>query len=295
MVNPKENDRIEDQTRSPEQDKTVTIASNVLEVRDLQVQLHNVDSPTTLLQSIHLDIGKGRVFGLVGESGSGKSITCNAILQLLDPQRMKATGSIRLNGRELSSLPSEEMRRIRGKEIGCIIQNPMNAFTPVYTIGSQFIETLRTHAGLSKGQAKEQAIAALADMNLPEPAKLMRMYPFQLSGGMLQRVMIAVSMCLRPALVIADEPTTALDVVNQLRVLQALNRLRTEYGTSILLISHDLGVISQMADEVAVMQRGRIVEQASVHELFDQPKHEYTRMLLHARPQMTLGAGSTWK
>lgn len=245
-----------DQTRRPEQDKTATAASNVLEVRDLEVQLHNVDNPMTLLQSIQLDIGKGRVFGLVGESGSGKSITCNAILQLLNPQRMKVTGSIRLNGRELSSLPSEEMRRIRGKEIGCIIQNPMNAFTPVYTIGSQFMETLRTHAGISKGQAKEQAIAALADMNLPEPAKLMRMYPFQLSGGMLQRVMIAVSMCLRPALVIADEPTTALDVVNQLRVLQALNRLRTEYGTSILLISHDLGVISQMADEVAVMQRG---------------------------------------
>ncbi|WP_051289991.1 nickel import ATP-binding protein NikD [Paenibacillus massiliensis] len=275
-----------DQTRRPEQDKTATAASNVLEVRDLEVQLHNVDNPMTLLQSIQLDIGKGRVFGLVGESGSGKSITCNAILQLLNPQRMNVTGSIRLNGRELSSLPSEEMRRIRGKEIGCIIQNPMNAFTPVYTIGSQFMETLRTHAGISKGQAKEQAIAALADMNLPEPAKLMRMYPFQLSGGMLQRVMIAVSMCLRPALVIADEPTTALDVVNQLRVLQALNRLRTEYGTSILLISHDLGVISQMADEVAVMQRGRIVEQAGVHELFDQPQHEYTRMLLHARPQM---------
>lgn len=275
-----------DQTRRPEQDKTATAASHVLEVRDLEVQLHTVDNPMTLLQSIQLDIGKGRVFGLVGESGSGKSITCNAILQLLNPQRMNVTGSIRLNGRELSSLPSEEMRRIRGKEIGCIIQNPMNAFTPVYTIGSQFMETLRTHAGISKGQAKEQAIAALADMNLPEPAKLMRMYPFQLSGGMLQRVMIAVSMCLRPALVIADEPTTALDVVNQLRVLQALNRLRTEYGTSILLISHDLGVISQMADEVAVMQRGRIVEQAGVHELFDQPQHEYTRMLLHARPQM---------
>lgn len=295
MVSSKENNRIEGHTKCPEQDKKAAAASNMLEVRDLQVKLHNVDSPTTLLQSIHLDIGKGRVFGLVGESGSGKSITSNAILQLLDPHRMKVTGSIRLNGRELSSLPSEEMRRIRGKEIGCIIQNPMNAFTPVYTIGSQFMETLRTHAGLSKGQAKERAIAALADMNLPEPAKLMRMYPFQLSGGMLQRVMIAVSMCLRPALVIADEPTTALDVVNQLRVLQALNRLRTEYGTSILLISHDLGVISQMADEVAVMQRGRIVEQAGVHELFDQPKHEYTRMLLHARPQMALGVRSTWK
>lgn len=186
-------------------------------------------------------------------------------------------------------MSGEEMRRIRGKDIGFIMQNPMNAFTPVYTIGSQFIETLRTHTGMSKAVARERAIAALADMNLPEPAKLMKRYPFQLSGGMLQRVMIAISMCLRPALVIADEPTTALDVVNQLKVLQELDRLRTEYGTSILLISHDLGVISQMADEVAVMQKGRIVEQADVYQLFDQPQHEYTRMLLNARPSMSLG------
>lgn len=267
---------------------TMVDASKVLEVRGLQVKLRTEDGSVPLLEPIDFELNKGRVFGLVGESGSGKTITCNALIHMLDRRRMEVSGSIRLNGRELGSLSAEEMRRIRGKEIGVIMQNPMNAFTPVYTIGSQFIETLRTHTGLSKGQARERAIAALADMNLPEPTKLMKHYPFQLSGGMLQRVMIAISMCLRPALVIADEPTTALDVVNQLKVLQELDRLRTEYGTSILLISHDLGVISQMADEVAVMQKGRIVEQADIHQLFDHPQHAYTRMLLGARPKMSL-------
>ncbi|WP_339306119.1 ABC transporter ATP-binding protein [Paenibacillus sp. FSL L8-0435] len=264
-------------------------AAKVLEVRGLQVNLRTAEGSVPLLEPIDFELKKGRVFGLVGESGSGKTVTCNALLHLLDPRRMEVSGSIRLNGRELGSLSGEEMRRIRGKEIGFIMQNPMNAFTPVYTIGSQFIETLRTHSGMSKVAARERAIAALADMNLPEPAKLMKRYPFQLSGGMLQRVMIAISMCLRPALVIADEPTTALDVVNQFKVLQELERLRTEYGTSILLISHDLGVISQMADEVAVMQKGRIVEQADVYQLFDHPQHEYTRMLLNARPSVSLG------
>ncbi|OME92414.1 nickel import ATP-binding protein NikD [Paenibacillus amylolyticus] len=264
-------------------------AAKVLEVRGLQVNLRTAEGSVPLLEPIDFELKKGRVFGLVGESGSGKTVTCNALLHLLDPRRMEVSGSIHLNGRELGSLSGEEMRRIRGKEIGFIMQNPMNAFTPVYTIGSQFIETLRTHTGMSKAAARERAIAALADMNLPEPAKLMKRYPFQLSGGMLQRVMIAISMCLRPALVIADEPTTALDVVNQFKVLQELDRLRTEYGTSILLISHDLGVISQMADEVAVMQKGRIVEQADVYQLFDHPQHEYTQMLLNARPSMSLG------
>lgn len=257
---------------------------NVLEVRDLHIRLRTDNEPVTLLEPVNLTLAPGRVLGIVGESGSGKSLTCSAILQLLDPRRIDVSGTVRLQGRELNATSDREMQRIRGKEIGCIMQNPMNAFTPVYTIGAQFVETLRTHTGLSRRQAKEQAIAALTRMNLPEPASLMRKYPFQLSGGMLQRVMIAISMCLRPALLIADEPTTALDVVNQLRVLRELDRLRTECGTSILLISHDLGVISQLADEVAVMQKGRIVEQADVYELFDQPVHEYTRLLLQARP-----------
>ncbi|WP_366292521.1 ABC transporter ATP-binding protein [Paenibacillus sp. AN1007] len=264
-------------------------AEIVLAVRDLEVKLKTAEGAVPLLEPVQFNLKRGQVFGLVGESGCGKTVTCNALLRLLHPRRMESSGNIRLNGRELSSLSEEEMRRIRGKDIGFIMQNPMNAFTPVYTIGSQFIETLRTHAKMSKAEARDQAIAALADMNLPDPAKLMRRYPFQLSGGQLQRVMIAVSMCLRPALVIADEPTTALDVVNQLNVLRELDRLRKEHGTSILLISHDLGVISQMADEVAVMQKGRIIEQADVYQLFDHPQHEYTRMLLHARPKLSLG------
>ncbi|ASR45268.1 nickel import ATP-binding protein NikD [Paenibacillus kribbensis] len=262
--------------------------SKVLEVRGLQVKLQTGTGTVPLLEPIDFELKKGQVLGLVGESGSGKTVTCNALLQLLDRQTMDVKGSVRLNGRELNGMAAEEMRRILGKDIALIMQNPMNAFTPVYTIGAQFMETIRTHTQLTTRQARNLAITALEKMNLPEPAKLLKRYPFQLSGGMLQRVMIAISMCLRPAVVIADEPTTALDVVNQLQVLRELDRLRTEYGTSILLISHDLGVISQMADEVAVMQQGRIVEQAEVHRLFNQPQHEYTKILLHARPKLSL-------
>ncbi|MBP1307664.1 MULTISPECIES: ABC transporter ATP-binding protein [unclassified Paenibacillus] len=262
--------------------------AKVLEVSDLQVKLRTDAGTVSLLEPTHFELRRGQVLGLVGESGSGKTVTCKALLQLLDRQTMDVEGSVRLNGRELNGMAAEEMRRIRGKEIAFIMQNPMSAFTPVYTIGAQFMETVRTHTGLTKRQARDLAITALENMNLPDPAKLMKRYSFQLSGGMLQRVMIAISMCLRPAVVIADEPTTALDVVNQLQVLRELDRLRTEYNTSILLISHDLGVISQLADEVAVMQQGRIVEQAEVHQLFNHPQDEYTKMLLHVRPKLSL-------
>ncbi|MDY7990412.1 ABC transporter ATP-binding protein [Paenibacillus polymyxa] len=262
--------------------------AKVLEVSGLQVKLKTDAGAVSLLEPTHFELKRGQVLGLVGESGSGKTVTCKALLQLLDRQMMDVEGSVRLNGRELNGMAAEEMRRIRGKEIAFIMQNPMSAFTPVYTIGAQFMETVRTHTGLTKRQARDLAITALENMNLPDPAKLMKRYSFQLSGGMLQRVMIAISMCLRPAVVIADEPTTALDVVNQLQVLRELDRLRTEYNTSILLISHDLGVISQLVDEVAVMQQGRIVEQAEVHQLFDHPQDEYTKMLLHVRPKLSI-------
>ncbi|AOK90462.1 MULTISPECIES: ABC transporter ATP-binding protein [Paenibacillus] len=262
--------------------------AKVLEVSGLQVKLKTDAGAVSLLEPTHFELKRGQVLGLVGESGSGKTVTCKALLQLLDRQTMDVEGSVRLNGRELNGMAAEEMRRIRGKEIAFIMQNPMSAFTPVYTIGAQFMETVRTHTGLTKRQARDLAITALENMNLPDPAKLMKRYSFQLSGGMLQRVMIAISMCLRPAVVIADEPTTALDVVNQLQVLRELDRLRTEYNTSILLISHDLGVISQLADEVAVMQQGRIVEQAEVHQLFDHPQDEYTKMLLQVRPKLSI-------
>ncbi|MDN7240990.1 nickel import ATP-binding protein NikD [Planococcus sp. N028] len=261
---------------------------NVLQVNGLNVAVKSAQGMLPLVQNLQFELKPGKILGLVGESGSGKTITSMALLQLLNQKTMNVEGSIQLHGRELNGLKEKEMRGIRGKDIGFIMQNPMNAFTPVYTIGNQFVETIRIHTKLSKKQAIDLAIASLEKMNLQEPSKIMKMYPFQLSGGMLQRVMIAISMCLRPSVVIADEPTTALDVTTQLQVLRELDRLRTECGTAILLISHDLGVISELADEVAVMQKGRIVEKADVYRLFDHPQHDYTKKLLQARPVLSV-------
>ncbi|MEW9699406.1 nickel import ATP-binding protein NikD [Paenibacillus sp. SI8] len=257
--------------------------NHVLQVSGLHVKVKTAQGTLPLVHNIAFELKPGRVLGLVGESGSGKSVTSLSILQLLDRKTTQVEGSIQLSGRELNGLKAEEMRRIRGKEIAMIMQNPMNAFSPVFTIGHQFVETIRTHTDFSKKQAFDLAVSFLHDVNLPDPVLLMKRYPFQLSGGMLQRVMIALSMCLKPSVLIADEPTTALDVANQLQVLRQLDRIRSEHGTAILLISHDLGVISEMADEVAVMQHGRIVEKAGVFDLFDHPQHAYTKLLLDAR------------
>jgi nickel transport system ATP-binding protein len=259
---------------------------NILNVRDLEVQVKTEEGYITLVKDISFGIEKGKILGLVGESGSGKTVTSMSIIQLLNRKNTKIEGSITLQGRELNGLENKEMRKIRGKDIAFIMQNPMNAFTPVFTIGHQFVETIRAHTSLKKKQAKELAIDVMQSVNLPDPDKLLKSYPFQLSGGMLQRVMIAMAACLHPSVIIADEPTTALDVHNQLLVLRLLDKIRSEYGTSILLISHDLGVISEMADDVIVMQNGRIVESANVFDLFDHPQHEYTKKLLKTRPTL---------
>lgn len=260
-----------------------TEQSNVLQVRDLHVQVKTKTGAATLVEDINFELKRGEVLGLVGESGCGKTVTSMSILQLLNRKTTTIEGSIVLKGRELNGLREKEMRMIRGKDLAFIMQNPMNAFTPVFTIGHQFIETIRSHTQWNKKQATELAIEAMHHVNLPDPVKLLKSYPFQLSGGMLQRVMIAIAACLHPAVIIADEPTTALDVNNQKKVLYHLDKIRSEYGSAILLISHDLGVISEMADEVAVMQNGRIVEKAGVFQLFDEPQHEYTKKLLNAR------------
>lgn len=260
-----------------------TEQSNVLQVRDLRVQVKTKNGAVTLVEDLNFELKRGKVLGLVGESGSGKTVTSMSILQLLNRKTTTIEGSIVLQGQELNGLEEKNMREIRGKDIAFIMQNPMNAFTPVFTIGYQFIETICSHTKLNKKQATELAIEAMHYVNLPDPVKLFKHYPFQLSGGMLQRVMIAIAVCLHPAIIIADEPTTALDVNNQKKVLYQLDKIRSEYGSAILLISHDLGVISEMADEVAVMQNGRIVEIADVFQLFDEPQHEYTKKLLHAR------------
>ncbi len=259
---------------------------NILNVRDLRVEVRTKEGSATLVQDINFGIKKGEILGLVGESGSGKTVTSMSILQLHDRKNMDITGSITLHDRELNGLSNKDMRKIRGKDIAFIMQNPMNAFTPVFTIGQQFIETIRSHTSLTKKQARELAIEVMESVNLPEPDKLLKYYPFHLSGGMLQRVMIAMAACLQPSVIIADEPTTALDLHSQVLVLRLLDKIRSEYGTSILLISHDLGVISEMADHVVVMQQGKIVESANVLEVFDNPQHEYTKKLLRTRPTL---------
>jgi len=265
-----------------------TEESKVLQVRDLHVQLKTKNGVTDLVQDINFELKTGKILGLIGESGCGKTITSMSILQLLNPKETTIEGSIMLKGQELNGLVEKEMRKIRGKDIAFIMQNPMNAFTPVFTIGHQFVETIRSHTKWNKKQATELAIESMKQVNLPDPDKLLKYYPFQLSGGMLQRVMIAIAASLHPAIIIADEPTTALDVNNQKKVLRHLDKVRSDYGSAILLISHDLGVIAELADEVAVMQHGKIVEKADVFQLFDAPKHEYTKKLLNARPTLYL-------
>ncbi|WP_100407494.1 nickel import ATP-binding protein NikD [Bacillus solitudinis] len=265
-----------------------TEEQNILNVRDLHVQVKTKEGMFSLVKDINFGIEKGKVLGLVGESGSGKTVTSMSILQLLDRKNMNIQGSITLQGRELNGLENKEMRKIRGKDIAFIMQNPMNSFTPVFTIGHQFVETIRSHTSLNKKQAKELAVDAMESVNLENSGELLKKYPFHLSGGMLQRVMIAMAACLHPSVIIADEPTTALDLHNQLLVLRLLDEIRAKYKTSILLISHDLGVISEMADDVIVMQNGRIVETANVFKLFDNPQHEYTKKLLRTRPSLHL-------
>lgn len=259
---------------------------NVLHVKNLHVQVRTDEGFSTLVQDINFGIQKGKILGLVGESGCGKTVTSMSILQLHNKNNLDIRGSITLQGRELNGLENKEMRKIRGKELAFIMQNPMNAFTPVFTIGQQFVETIKSHTSLSKKQARELAINVMESVNLQDAQKLLKNYPFELSGGMLQRVMIAMAACLQPSVIIADEPTTALDLHSQLLVLRLLNKVRSDYGTSILLISHDLGAISEMADDVIVMKHGKIVESANVFDLFDNPSHEYTKKLLKNRPTL---------
>ncbi|GED73061.1 peptide ABC transporter ATP-binding protein [Brevibacillus reuszeri] len=254
----------------------------LLDVNGLNIQIHTNHGQVSTVRDVSFQIMAGKVLGIVGESGCGKSLTCLAILQLLQKHAIMQ-GSIRLQGRELTGMTSKQMRNLRGKDMCLIMQNPMNAFNPVLSIEKQFVETIRTHTAMSKIQAKNVALECLKEMNLPDPEKVLERYPFELSGGMLQRVMIALSIAMRPALLIADEPTTALDNVNRRTVVEAFRKIKKEGETAILLVSHDLEVINELADEVAVMKQGEIVEIAPATQLFTNPKHEYTKLLLDAR------------
>ncbi|MED1824457.1 ABC transporter ATP-binding protein [Brevibacillus agri] len=258
----------------------------LLAVNDLRVKFRTENGVLPALQGISFQLKKGETVALVGESGCGKSVTSLAIMGLLSRSSTQMEGSIRFQGRELGKLGPKEMREIRGKEIAMIFQEPMTSLNPVHTIGKQLEEVYRLHTDLSKKERREQAIAMLKKVGVPRAEEIMREYPHQLSGGMKQRVMIAMAMACNPHLLIADEPTTALDVTIQAQILELMNDLKEKANTSLLLITHDLGVVAEMANRVLVMYYGEIVEEADVASLFTQPLHPYTAGLLRCIPDL---------
>jgi ABC-type dipeptide/oligopeptide/nickel transport system ATPase component len=237
-----------------------------------------------VVEDVSFQIAPGETLGLVGESGSGKSVTAFSILRLLQPPGQITGGRVLFEGRDLLALTEREMREVRGARISLIFQEPMTALNPVMRVGDQIAEALTVHGLAGRADARRRAIELLDAVRIPDAARRVRDYPHQLSGGMRQRVMIAIALACRPALVIADEPTTALDVTIQAQVLDLLRELKSRYNLALLLITHDFGVIAEMADRVAVMLKGRLVEQGEVRQILRSPQHDYTRALLAAVP-----------
>ncbi len=259
----------------------------LLEVNNLRVEFPTRRGVLTAVDDVSFTIDEGEVLGVVGESGAGKSITGAAIIRLIEPPGRIAGGEIRLNGRRIDTLPPEEMRRVRGRQIGAIFQDPLTTLNPLYSIGRQLVETMQTHLGLSDREARARAIRWLEDVGIPGAAQRIDSYPHQFSGGMRQRVVIALALCAEPRLVIADEPTTALDVSIQAQVIALLKRLCREHGTAVMLITHDMGVIAETANRVAVMYAGRIAEIGPVREVVKNARHPYTEGLMGSIPSLT--------
>jgi len=259
----------------------------VLEIRGLRTQFDTRAGALTAVDRIDLLLRRGETLGLVGESGCGKSVTALSILQLLPrPSGRIAEGEILFEGRDLVKMKTSEMRRIRGNEISMIFQEPMTSLNPVYTVGFQIEEVLRRHRGMGKKEARAEAKNMLGLVGIPEPESRLDDYPHQMSGGMRQRVMIAMALSCHPKIMIADEPTTALDVTIQAQILELIGRLKEEIGMSVLLITHDLGVVAEIAQQVAVMYAGKVVESAEVGELFARPSHPYTVGLFNSLPKI---------
>jgi len=257
----------------------------LLEVDNLCTVFESQEGLVRAVDGVSFSLDQGRTLGLVGESGCGKSVTALSIMRLVpNPPGRIESGRILLEGRDLLGLSEAEMRRLRGNEISMIFQEPMTSLNPVFTVGDQIAEVFRVHQGLSKAQAFKAAAEMLRQVGIPSPERRVREYPHQMSGGMRQRVMIAMALACRPKLMIADEPTTALDVTIQAQILDLMRQLQAEIRTAILLITHNLGVVAEMADQVAVMYTGRIVESGPVKELFEQPAHPYTEGLLRSLP-----------
>jgi len=259
----------------------------LLAVENLTVSFATDEARVAVVEDVSFAVPAGGTVGLVGESGCGKSVTAMTIMRLLSipPARIEA-GAVRLDGTDLLALPENEMRRVRGDRIGMIFQEPMTSLNPTFSVGFQIAEVLKLHRGLSSAAAREAAIDILRQVGVGAAERRVEQYPHQLSGGLRQRVMIAMALACRPALLIADEPTTALDVTIQAQILELLRRLRREMGMAILMITHDLGVVAEFCDEVVVMYAGRVVEQAPVAALFAHPRHPYTAGLLAATPRL---------
>lgn len=265
--------------------RKVPLDAPTLRVVDLRVEFLTPEGTVNAVNGVSFSLRRGSTLAITGESGSGKSTVALSILNLLPPSGRITGGRIELEGTDVLTLPGEELRRIRGREIGIVFQDPSTGLNPVLPAGTQVQETITTHKAVSRREARRQVVQVLARMGLPDPEDVAARYPFQLSGGMSQRVMLAIATALNPRVLILDEPTSALDVTVQAAILDDLARIQRQQATSILLISHDLGVVAQMADEVAVMYAGSIVEQAPVRRLFAAPRHPYTALLLASRPR----------
>ncbi|HCL65566.1 MAG TPA: ABC transporter ATP-binding protein [Rhizobium sp.] len=265
----------------------------LLSIRDLVVNFHGGMSPRTLIDHVSVDLAQGEILGLVGESGSGKSLLCRAVMGLLpSPQLSIDRGSVMLEGHDLVTASPAEMLAVRGGEIGMIFQNPSSHLDPVMRIGDQIAEGIRFHQGATARQAREAAIEMLAQVGFPQPARQYDNYPHEFSGGMRQRAMIAAALSCRPKILIADEPTTALDVTIQAQILELLLELRDRLGLSVILITHDLGIVAQTCDRIAVMRNGQLVEQGQKRQILSAPKHDYTRMLIGSHPSLPAGEGA---
>lgn len=251
----------------------------ILKVKNLTIKLPNGKS---LVKNISFNIQKGRVLGIIGESGSGKTLTCKTIMKLLPEKNFHITGNIEFKGKNILNMRKKEINNIRGKKISIIMQNPMTAFNPVIKIGKQIVETLRAHLNISKKEAYNLGIEELKKMNLKRTEEIMNSYPHTLSGGMHQRIMIAISLMLNPEIIIADEATTALDIKNQSIILAEMEKI-CDKDIGLIVVSHDFGVIAQLADDVMVMKSGEIIERGIVNEIFYNPQNEYTKELLEAR------------
>ncbi len=259
----------------------------LLQVRDLVVEFPTRRGTLTAVDKVSFDIAPGEVLGVVGESGAGKSLTGTAIINLLEPPGRIGGGEVILQGERIDNLPQEEMRKIRGKRIGMVFQDPLTSLNPLYTIGEQLTETIQTHMKLTDAAARIRAIELLSEVGIPAPESRIDAYPHQFSGGMRQRVVIALALAANPVLVLADEPTTALDVSVQAQIIALLKKTCAEHGAAVMLITHDMGVIAETADRVAVMYAGRIVEIGPVREVIKNAKHPYTDGLMASIPSLT--------